>query len=317
VTHDDQHSQRPTGPTPEEISARLEALLKRTHALRRAQAASDATPHDGPTWPPHETDLDAVEVFAVPASRLDARGDTTTSAPSAPVPSPAESSATEAPLAADAPTPPVFGRSDWSTLRLRETPVEAPATPAWVWLVLAGLVIALGVESAYLLRTAPWASEAAAPVTLRIQGGPQLRVRVNDEAPQPLPLERAVNGDMLVLGVDVVTEAPDTTGGAGSSPGVQPAPPSSTAAPSATAVGAPASAGTSATTGAVIVESTPAGAIVTMGGYERGPTPITIESLRPGRHDVLVVGEGWRRALKVDVTAGTTARLVANGPSQP
>lgn len=320
MTHDDQQSDRPTGPTPEEISARLEALLKRTHALRQAQAAADAAmPHDGPAWPPHEADLDAVEVMDAPVARVTIRdGSSAAPAPTTP-PRPTASGVDSGDNDAAGPE---FGRPDWSTLRLRDTPVEPAGTPPWVWLAIAALVIALGVESAYLLRTAPWARDAATagPVALRIEGSPLLRVRVNDEPARPLPLEQSVDGGAMVLEVAIADDAsaPSGSGAPSSAPEAAPTPAPASAVPGGPAVGpAPASAVPGATTGTVRVESTPPGAIVTMGGRERGPTPITIGDLRPGRHDVLVVGEGWRRALKVDVTAGQTARLLASGPAQP
>jgi hypothetical protein len=319
VTHDDQLPPRPTGPTPEEISARLEALLKRTHALRQAQAAADASmPHDGPAWPPHEADIEAVEVMDAPVARV-IRGDHTP--PDTPEPARPSAPAKPSDGADSASASPEFGRPDWSSLRLRDTPVEPSGTPPWVWLVMAALVVALGVESAYLVRTAPWARDAdtAAPVALRIEGSPQVRVRVNDDEALPLPLERTIGSGALVLGVDVVDDtrarvAGDTPPAAQPDSPPSPAPVVSSPAASASATGG---AAIGATTGSVLIESSPSGAIVTMGGRERGPTPITIGDLRPGRHDVLVVGEGWRRALKVDVTAGATARLLATGAAQP
>lgn len=315
------------GPTPEEIGARLEALLKRTHALRQAQSAADAAmPHDGPAWPPHEADIDAVEVMDAPVARVTIRDGSSPAAASPPTTAPKPPGAGAGSSDTDTAAP-EFGRPDWSTLRLRDTPVEPAGTPPWVWLAIAALVIALGIESAYLLRTAPWARDAATatPVALRIEGSPQLRVRVNDEDARPLPLERSVGGGPLVLEVEIADDASAAAGSGvpSSTPSApEPATPAAASAVPGGAAAVPAPGAGSgvvagATTGAVRIESTPSGATVTMGGRERGPTPITIGDLRPGRHDVLVVGEGWRRALKVDVTAGQTARLLASGPAQP
>ena len=61
----------------------------------------------------------------------------------------------------------------------------------------------------------------------------------------------------------------------------------------------------SATTGGVVIESTPPGLPVTMGGRPRGVTPVTIGQMRPGRHDVLVGGP----ARQVDVIAGEVTTL--------
>jgi hypothetical protein len=276
---DDHAPERPTGPTPEEISARLEALLKRTHALRQAQATTDASAPDGGTaWPPPDVDLAAVDVVDVPDTAESAEVAAFTSE---------------------------FGRPDWSSLRLREPVVETPGTPAWVWLVIAALVTALGLESAYLLRTAPWAlaaADATAPsLALRIDGASSLQVRVNDEGPRPLPLERTVDGGDLRLAIETATAPAVATPPARRDP----------------ALSAPTAIATPATVGSVLIETTPPGAVVVMEGRERGVTPLTIGQLRPGRHDVVVAGTGWRRALKVDVTAGQTAHLTVTRPGQP
>ncbi len=316
---------RASGPTPEEISARLEALLKRTHALRQARQTREASGDTEPTWPPSDHDMAAVEVVDVPPTSMlrgaDARQDDARppdraegAVPGSDVaPTSGEALASSSIVEAQ---PPVeradatseasaFGRPDWSTLRLRDAPVEAPATPAWVWLLIAALVVALGAETAYLLRTQPWAESrgaAAGPgVSLRFEGDEATRVRVGDDAPRSLPFDQAVTGEAVRIAI--------------LPPGAEP--PASTASASAPASSSPAAPdipadAVTATTGAVFIQSTPAGAIVTMEGRERGPTPITIPRLRPGRHDVLVTSPAGRLALKVDVTAGEVTRLDAS-----
>ena len=269
MTDDKRRFDPPAGPTPEEISARLEALLKRTHELRRAQAAPrpGGQPDDGPTWPPSDRDMATVEVLDGPT----ARDGVSLSAPA---------------VAESAPVPPTVGRPDWSTLRMRETPPPAPSTktPVWVWPVIAALILALGLETAYLLWTAPWAVPAVPAAAA---------AAVSPATPDDSPAE--TQGPRRFEPSPLPALAPDATpGGAISDTESVPAP--------------------SATTGAVRIESDPPGAVVTMEGRERGVTPITIGQLRPGRHDVIVVTPGQGRLdLKVDVSAGQTTRLDASG----
>ena len=65
MTEPERPADAPSSPTPEEISARLEALLKRTHALRAKQAANPPSPLTI-TWPPHDGELDHYDVVDVP-----------------------------------------------------------------------------------------------------------------------------------------------------------------------------------------------------------------------------------------------------------
>ena len=112
--------ERPAGgpagnPTPEEISARLEALLKRTHTLR-AQRSAPATPGGslGVTWPPNDRELDRYDVGDVDEGETAAASsDSTTPATVAP-----PIVATRAPGSPDAAAH-EFARPDWSELRLR------------------------------------------------------------------------------------------------------------------------------------------------------------------------------------------------------
>lgn len=318
----------PSGPTPEEISARLEALLKRTHALRKAQPPIGP---DDPAWPPSDGDLASVEVVDVPREVSRALSPSGTAADATAATRQRQASTGEAD------DRPAFGRPDWSSLRLRETPpIEVPRTPAWVWLLVAGLVLALGAETAYLLRTTPWATSssqaadegAAVPAraSVRIEGPPGFGVASNGGAARALPATIAVDAADAGDAVTLVIERLPAEGANGAEAAAVPAAPTPPAATPSTPSTLPASAAPgpaevqpvqarAATTGAVRIESTPTGAIVTMGGRERGPTPITIDGLRPGRHDVLVVGPAGGRMFRVDVTAGTTARLDAALPS--
>lgn len=338
-----------TAPTPEEISARLEALLKRTHALRRA---GPAAPTDGPTWPPPDGDLAAMEVVDVPPRPPRPEPAPTSIAPTARTASealpPREAAQAESNEDSEPPTmpserpgadrgfdAPSFGRPDWSSLRLREAPVEVVRTPAWLWLLVAALVIALGVETAYLLRTQPWAAanaSALANATVRVDGPADLRVSYGEGQGRSLPADvplGAANGRLVIEHAAPAANAA-AADGAAAAPGGPPDAPaagSPTDAPANTRVGtptatappaaAPRPAAAAATTGAVRIQSTPSGAIVTMEGRERGPTPITIDNLRPGRHQVLVKGAAGGRMYMVDVTAGTTASLDANLASPP
>lgn len=301
-------------PTPEEISARLEALLKRTHSLRQSKSADGASRREpDATWPPSDGDLAEFEVFDVPAGsgsvvvdqaprRLEPAGRTGDAAPPRPSeevpPGPDHAAAGPSEKSED------FGRPDWSTLRMREAVVTDTVIPAWVWLVIGALVVALGIETAYLLRTAPWARQTPSAVqgaVLQIDGGPGMRVRVNDAAARTVPFEAQLSGN------DPIRLAIDTEESAVAAPDRTAATPSAAAGPQAAAPSP------TATTGSVTITSTPAGAMVTMEGRERGVTPLTIDRLKPGRHDVLIVGTGVSQALKVDVVAGQTSRLDVGG----
>jgi hypothetical protein len=65
------------------------------------------------------------------------------------------------------------------------------------------------------------------------------------------------------------------------------------------------------TTGMLVVHSQPAGANVTVDGVARGVTPITIEGLSTGDHDVVLQNGTSTSRHTVKVLAGTTASLVA------
>ena len=65
------------------------------------------------------------------------------------------------------------------------------------------------------------------------------------------------------------------------------------------------------TTGMLVVHSQPQGANVTVDGTPRGVTPITIEGLSSGDHDVVLQSGATTSRHTVKVLAGTTASLVA------
>jgi hypothetical protein len=71
----------------------------------------------------------------------------------------------------------------------------------------------------------------------------------------------------------------------------------------------------SPTTGMLVVHSQPAGASVTVDGAARGVTPLTVEGLTPGDHEVVLQGVNGTSRHTVKVLAGTTASLVA--PATP
>jgi hypothetical protein len=64
-------------------------------------------------------------------------------------------------------------------------------------------------------------------------------------------------------------------------------------------------------TGQMSVQSDPPGATVTVDGVQRGVTPLTVEALTPGEHEVILQGQGTSATHKVAVQAGTTAALLA------
>jgi PEGA domain len=64
------------------------------------------------------------------------------------------------------------------------------------------------------------------------------------------------------------------------------------------------------------VISEPAGATVSVDGTARGVAPITVDSLEPGEHQVVVQGSGKLQRRTVTLEAGTTASLViTNAPA--
>jgi hypothetical protein len=71
----------------------------------------------------------------------------------------------------------------------------------------------------------------------------------------------------------------------------------------------------SPTTGMLVVHSQPAGANVTVDGVARGVTPLTVEGLATGDHEVMLQGVNGTSRHTVKVLAGTTASLVA--PATP
>jgi PEGA domain len=65
------------------------------------------------------------------------------------------------------------------------------------------------------------------------------------------------------------------------------------------------------TTGMLVVHSQPAGAKVAVDGVAKGVTPLTLEGLEPGDHEVVLQNESGSSKHIVKVLAGTTASLVA------
>jgi hypothetical protein len=80
---------------------------------------------------------------------------------------------------------------------------------------------------------------------------------------------------------------------------------------------APASASLPTQTGSLSVLSDPAGSAVTVDGSARGQTPLTIQGLSAGRHQVLVRAANATYQRSVQVEAGATASLVVGGAPAP
>jgi len=320
----------PGNPSPEEISARLEALLKRTHSLRAQRAASGADGAANMTWPPPDRELDHYDVVDVPEEA------------GTPVAAPATGSRDTAPAPATMPAADAagFARPDWSELRLRAPGEDPPHRSPWLWVLTALLALTTVGQAAYI-----WQRHATRPAPenghLRVDGPGGAEVRVNGQAIGSAPVDHAlepgtyavevvrpegvarVDGVNLGVGRTVVLLFPTMpatplsaaadvpTAASPQAPATlaAPAPASTTASgPSPQEPVAPGQSAlppVSATTGAVVIESTPPGLPVTMGGRARGVTPVTIGQVRPGRHDVLVGGT----ARQVDVTAGEVATL--------
>ena len=67
-----------------------------------------------------------------------------------------------------------------------------------------------------------------------------------------------------------------------------------------------------ATTGSLLVDSRPAGAVVTIDGRPSGSTPVTLTAVAPGRHTVRIERPGYRTVTTtVEVKAGARARVAA------
>lgn len=269
-----------SSPTPEEISARLEALLKRTHALRAQQPP---VPSGGPltiTWPPPDRELDRYDVVDVPhASPVKAAADLEV-ASSTPSPEPVaarEAAPVDAP-AAD------FSKPDWSELRLRTLPDESPRASRWGWLLTVALALATLGQAGYIwyLQTA---GPVASPSRIRVDGPDGAEVRIAGKSIGFAPVEhnldagdydvelidkgRVVRADRVSIGVGrtVVLLAPareETRGAGGVTNAGAAAPTDPGVAPEQASPAANADL-VSETTGAVTIESTPPGLPVTMG----------------------------------------------------
>jgi hypothetical protein len=327
VTEPERPAGAPSGsPTPEEISARLEALLKRTHALRAERAAAPQGPPLSVTWPPPDRELDGYDVVDVPEETRARTQVAPAAAAEAPAPeTPAES----------APAP-AFTRPDWSALRLRTPPAEPPARSTWSGPLVALLALLAVAEGAYI-----WYLRAARPVVedghLRVDGPEGADVRLDGERVGTAPLDQALAPGVYDIevgagatirrtprvaierGRTVVllpwAESPGASDAALPPPAPVPQPPAEPLGPGTTASTGSAPAvvrddavsglQVSDTTGAVDIDSTPPGLTVTMGGRPRGVTPLTLGQIRPGRHDVLVGGI----VRQVEVRAGQVTTL--------
>lgn len=305
------------GPTPEEISARLEALLKRTHAMRVQQAG--AGPSSPMTWPPSARELDHFDVVDVPADQRLQSSSRSAEGGSRPAVAPAAASS--------------FERPDWGELRLRGHADEPPGVSRWWQVLTVALALVAAAQGAYIWSLQNSTPADATTALLRVDGPAGAEVRVDGQRLGPAPIEHTLapgDYDVEIVHGGTATRLQRVAVSAGRTtvlltpPGAGPdaptiasplvaaptgsAPPAGgpTRTPAAAArPGSPGVDGVSPTLGAVLIESTPAGLPVTMEGRERGVTPITIGRLKPGRHDVLVGG----LARQVDVTANTVATL--------
>ncbi len=65
--------------------------------------------------------------------------------------------------------------------------------------------------------------------------------------------------------------------------------------------------------GSLVIESRPTGAEVTLDGRPAGVTPLTIASVAPGRHTVVITAAGMKPVTStVIVKAGERARVAAS-----
>lgn len=323
----------PGNPTPEEISARLEALLKRTHSLREQRAARATSGHPlGMSWPPPDRELDRYDVVDV------VDGETST-AQSTDTPAPLQTAAPRQPSlsAHSTDSEPAYPRPDWSELRLRQSADAHQTSTSWLWVatVLLGLLVAA--EGAYI-----WYLQSDTPALrsgrLRVDGPEGADVRVNGQSIGVAPVDHELDpggytvdvvqphstahasgviiglGRTVVLAIPGLSPAPPAAGASsgssssGPTGATTPAARSELAVPPRVATTQPLAlpAGSvSPTMGAVSIESTPPGMPVTMGGRPRGVTPVIVGMIKPGRHDVMVGG-----ALRqVDIQANEVTAL--------
>jgi hypothetical protein len=76
---------------------------------------------------------------------------------------------------------------------------------------------------------------------------------------------------------------------------------------------APARPAPSSTASGLVVDSRPQGAVVTINGVRAGTTPLTIETLAPGSHTVLLERPGYRPwSTTVEVKPGERLRVAAS-----
>lgn len=319
----------PGNPTPEEISARLEALLKRTHTLRAERSSQAASSSLDITWPPPERELDHYDVVDVAPGGSATPPPTTKPADATPPPQKAAASTTREPSAE-------FARPDWSELRLRSTPDDRGGRSSWLWAATILLALAAVGQAAYILYLHT-AHPAQVSGRLRVDGPEGAQVRVNGRDIGVAPVDHALepggytvevlhdnviataSSVVIGLGRTVVVAQPTlapATAGTAATTSAAVAPPVTAAAPtvlprtSAASPTSPARATASgpvvtATLGAVTIESVPPGVPVTMEGRPRGVTPVTIPLLKPGRHDVMV----GRYFTKVDVLPNEVTTL--------
>lgn len=333
------------GPTPEEISARLEALLKRTHAMRAQQAASPSAP-GAMTWPPPDRELDHFDVVDVP-------DDTRLQAPAAAPVMAAAAAPAQTSDAALAPRPGAitssFERPDWGELRLRGGHEDVPAGRGWLWALVVLLAAAALGEGAYIwhLHTTTLRPSAG---QLRVDGPEGAEVRVNGRTIGPAPIEHALEpGDydveivegsgaahaervsvglgrtVLLLPVTPATTTAATSGGPDSAPPSVTAPtatPASTTVPSRTitpgsASTAPAQTGPATPTAPRITPAATAGAVSATRGavlIESTPSglPVTMEGRERGVTPITI---GQLRPGRHDVLVGGLARQVDVSPN--
>lgn len=260
----------------------------------------------GVTWPPPDRELDrydVVDVEGAPAAAMPGRQ--------------------------DPPAPPDFARPDWSELRLRSPSDESPSGLSWTSVLLGLLALIAAAEGAYI-----WYLQSTRPAVVQgrvlVDEPEGAEVRVDGRAVGVAPLEhllepgqydielvnqgRTLRADRVIVGLGrtvmllalegtTVATSPAASPSAVAPSRPAPTPPPAGATSSAPVAGNPAL--VSATTGAVSIESTPAGLPVTMGGRPRGVTPLMLGQVQPGRHDVLVGGA----ARRVDVLAGEVTTL--------
>jgi hypothetical protein len=177
--------------------------------------------------------------------------------------------------------------------------------PGWAWIALAALLVAQAAGFAWWLTggAVPWARAATVSKLTVTSDPPGAPVTLDGTAvgSTPISIDATPGLRLVVVGAGPAARSHQVDVQAGSAATVHLALTSSAeAAVPATAV----------TTGSLQITTDPAGADVRVDGQARGRSPLVVNDLAAGAHDVLVSRAGRTVRRTVTVAAGTTNGLV-------